>query len=178
VLVNCGSPAQSKQLILRLESAGISQIDTLVLTSVRTDAAGGCADVLNYLSVGQVIWSGQRSSNAVLAAFQKSLQSNLPSVLTPTASPLRRDWGDGIRATVLVPSATADPDGSLGVLVEYAGTRTLLSGSQDVDAPSVDVLHVSGGTTVNGRALSTAANGTIVVSISPDGTPPVVQTER
>src|SRR4030088_94883 len=57
VLVNCGLPAQSNQLILRLESAGISQIDTLVLTSVRTDAAGGCADVLNYLSVGQVIWS-------------------------------------------------------------------------------------------------------------------------
>jgi competence protein ComEC len=240
VLVNCGPSAQGKQLVLRLESAGISQIDTLAVSSVRADAAGGCGDVLNYLSVGQVVWSGRPGSNAAWAAFQTSLGSSVPAV-TPTDDRLQlRDWGDGVVATVLSPpaavgaSSLAEADGSLALLVEYAGARILLSGPQDdsqqaafvarTGGSPIDVLqvpdHGSAGsvsddflanifpssfmgqirlavlsysardvlqpdpgvltrlTNAHAQVLSTAANGAITLTISSDGTPPVIQTER
>jgi competence protein ComEC len=237
VLVNCGPPGQGKQLVLRLESAGISLVDTLAVSSVRADAAGACADVLNYLSVGQVVWSGGRGSTASWTAFQTAFQSSVAAV-TPTDNRLQlTDWGDGVVATVLssaAASGAAEANGSLALVVEYAGARVVLSGPQDeslrgalvaqLGGSPVDVLQVPDHgsassvsddfvasvfpssfitptrlavlsysardvvqpdpglltrlTNASGQVLSTAANGMITVTLSSDGTPPVVQTER
>ena len=154
----------------------------------------------------------------------------------PAANGLgRRGSRDGpVSPAAVGASSPAEADGSLALLVEYAGARILLSGPQGdsqraafvarTGGSPIDVLQVPDHgsassvsddflakifpssfmgqirlavlsysardvvqpdpgvltrlTNANAQVLSTAANGAVTLTISSDGTPPVVTTER
>jgi competence protein ComEC len=164
--------------VLRLESAGVQQIDLLVATSPRADASGGCADVMNYLGVGQVLWSGAPGTTAAWTAFQGLFQAG-PALIVNAGSSQVGDWGP-VRARVFNPPATSDPssltdtDGSLVLALDYAGYRVLLSGPIHTagERAALDAGLGSGPVTVLAvpdHGAATATSDALVNAVLPPG---------
>ena len=133
LLIDCGPPDLSKQLLLQLQTAGVNQIDLLAVSRTSPDAAGGCADVVRYLNVRAILWSVSGSLGPSWRALDSALTTQGVS-REPVGAGWSEDVGGGVRLTLLNPqpslaaSASATDDSQV-VLLEYGPTGMLFSGA-------------------------------------------------
>src|SRR4051794_23461331 len=103
VLVDCGSVAYGRQLVLQLEAAGVERISRLALTNARANVVGGCADVIRYVSVDQVLWSGQGADTTTWRAFESLAATYRVPLRRNDAAQQPIDWGGGVIVHTLNP---------------------------------------------------------------------------
>jgi beta-lactamase superfamily II metal-dependent hydrolase len=130
VLIDCGPPSFGGKLALLLQTAGVPQLDALILSGATDERIGGCADLLQQIPIREIRWTGQRGSTPVWTSFESLVQAQgwMPIRLA-TEDVIY--WGD-VRATVLNPPVltelTADPDKSLAMEIDFGRWGMLLAG--------------------------------------------------
>lgn len=131
-LIDCGPADPNKRLLVALQAKGVSQIDLLAPSRSRADAVGGCADVVRYFTVTNVLWSGQFGDKAS-RLFEAALEAqDAPPVnrLLATAG-WSQDYGHS-RLSLFNPDQTpaGNPeDDSQVLLLEYGSARALFAGA-------------------------------------------------
>ena len=134
-LVDCGPASYGKQLVLRLQAAGVDRLDQLIITHGAANAAGGCADVLAHMVVGSVTWNGVGGDPQVWGPLESQAQYYGLALQTPTVAMPVNFGGANLTAYQRQPDGTPNDafDASLVLLLEYGGWRTLLPGAIHAD---------------------------------------------
>jgi beta-lactamase superfamily II metal-dependent hydrolase len=130
-LIDCGSASYGKQLVLRLQAAGIDRVDQLIMTHGAANAVGGCGDVLGHMVIGSVTWNGLPGDPQVWAPLQSQVLYFAPAVQTATAGSVVNFGGATLSVYQRPPDGTPNDalDSSVVLLLEYGGWRTLLPGA-------------------------------------------------
>jgi competence protein ComEC len=129
-LIDCGPPDPNKRLILALQSAGVRHIDLLAPSRARSDAVGGCADVIRYLTVSNVLVPTEDSNETFSRGLYSAVDANAVTRVPATAR-WSRDYGDS-RLSLFNPGATpigGVEDDSQVILLEYGNARALFAGA-------------------------------------------------
>ncbi|HZO90320.1 MAG TPA: ComEC/Rec2 family competence protein [Chthonomonadaceae bacterium] len=145
ILENEGDDEGRRVVVPFLRSQGIRRIDALLLTHPHADHIGGALTLLQNIPVGLLMDNGEPVDSPLAAHILTAAQARgVPY------RPARRgqvlDFGDGVRARVLDPTAQALQEGtndaSIVLRVEYGRTAFLLTG--DAEAQEEDDLLRSG----------------------------------
>lgn len=129
-LIDCGPPEGSKQLLLQLQSAGLTTIDVLAPSRASDDVLGGCTDVVRYLNVNTVLWAPTTTLDATGRAFEAALTTAGVS-RAPASAGWSRDFGTA-RLSLFNPSAVptgSAADDSQVLLLEYGASGVLFAGA-------------------------------------------------
>ncbi|HLZ27260.1 MAG TPA: hypothetical protein VKV73_08050 [Chloroflexota bacterium] len=129
VLIDCGPPELSKQLLLQLQAAGLTTIDLLAPGRSTPDASGGCADVVRYLRVRSVLWSPGMSLSPAVRGLDTELANANVDRETGVAGWTREYLN--ARLTLFNPSVVpvGNPnDDSQVLLLEYGASGVLFAG--------------------------------------------------
>jgi len=168
ILIDTGTNKGGKQLAERFEKEGIDAIDTLIITNYDKDHVGGADQVLESVSVRQVIMPVYEKESKQHTQFMEALDA-LPEITRypmEIGSDMAMQSEDGVRISLTAahkPSYGKDEenDFSLAVRLTYGDTKFLFAG--DAEAPrqaelieegdvACDVLKVP----YHGRQVSTS----------------------
>jgi beta-lactamase superfamily II metal-dependent hydrolase len=170
VLIDCGPSGFGGRLALQLQTANVTQIDTLLISGASDDVIGGCTDLMQQIPIGEIRWTGQRGNTPVWSAFESLVQNQQWTLVPLAAQPSQNvlSWGD-VRGVVLNPPAqidsSPDPDNSLVLEIDFAHWGILYAGdihargeSQaaqwlDRNRASIQVLKVADHGSANGSSL-------------------------
>jgi beta-lactamase superfamily II metal-dependent hydrolase len=160
VVINCGPVGFGGRLALQLQTAKVTQIDTLILGGSSDELIGGCADVVQQVPIREIRWTGQRGSTPIWLALETLLQAQGWNLIRVAAQDFMF-WGD-IHAVVLNPARAADlgpdPDDSLVVQINYARWGIVYAGD----------IHARGETFVQ-RSLETSPSAVQVLKVADHG---------
>lgn len=168
ILIDTGTNKGGKQLAERFEKDGIDFIDTLIITHYDKDHVGGADQVLESVSVRQVIMPIYEKESKQLTQFMEALDA-LPDIIRypmEIGSDMAMQSDDGVHIALTAahkPSYGKDEenDFSLAVRLTYGDTKFFFAG--DAEAPrqaelieegnvACDVLKVP----YHGRLVSTS----------------------
>jgi beta-lactamase superfamily II metal-dependent hydrolase len=129
ILVDCGPPETSKQLLLQLQSAALTTIDVLAPSRATPDAMGGCTDVVRYFRVRSVLWSPGMNPDA--SPMVRRLDAELTAANVerlPGVAGWTQDFGTTARLTLFNPTTerVGNAAGDSQVLLLEYGTSGLL----------------------------------------------------
>ena len=168
ILIDTGTNKGGKQLAERFEKDGIDSIDTLIITHYDKDHVGGADQVLDAVSVRQVIMPVYDKESKQHTQFIEALDAQPDVTRYPMeiGSDMAMESDDGVRITLTAahkPSYGKDEenDFSLAVRLTYGDTKFFFAG--DAEAPrqaelieegdvACDVLKVP----YHGRQVSTS----------------------
>ena len=168
ILIDTGTNKGGKQLAARFKEEGIDSIDTLIITHYDKDHVGGADQILDAVSVRQVIMPVYDKESKQHTQFMEALDA-LPDILLHPMniqSTMAMESEDGVRMTLTAAHKKSygkdeENDFSLAVRMTYGDTKFFFAG--DAEAPrqaelieegdvACDVLKVP----YHGRKVSTS----------------------
>jgi beta-lactamase superfamily II metal-dependent hydrolase len=128
ILINCGAASYGHQLAAALQAAGVSQIDTLVITDAHADHIGGCPEILQGFAVRRLLSAGYTDNSGAYRAFSSAVGA-IPVLDWSVGQ--SQAWDDGVSVTVLAPAgqktSAADDGDSLALEIDYSGSRLVFA---------------------------------------------------
>lgn len=146
-VVDAGPPGRGAMVVAPfLRRAQVRRIDYLVVTHAQDDHAGGMAELLDEVEVGELWTSAGDCDVASFAALREKARALGIANIEVGASELPARSGEGWRLATLWPreptGACDDNDRSVVVAVEFAGRRVLLGGDIEARAEAALVAAV------------------------------------
>jgi len=187
-LVDAGLPGRGEMVVAPfLRRAWVRRVDYLVVTHAQDDHAGGIAELLDHVEVGELWTSAGSCGVEWFARAREVARARGVAIVEIGEGQLPVRAGDGWRLSALWPrdarGTCDDNDRSVVVAVEFAGRRVMLNGDIEAageaallgavgpDGLDADVLTAPhhGSRTSSSPPFVAAASPTVVVASAGQG---------
>jgi len=131
ILYDCGDTFAGTAVLDYLGTMDVPSIDAMIISHAHKDHMGGCLDVLNHITVKQVLHNGSKAKTAIWKKFLKTANTKVKDHVVVVEKDQKLDGVEGMELIVAYDAdgwKGKEPDNSILVRITDDKVAALLTG--------------------------------------------------